>query len=381
MSIDNKEIEEIDFIGFIGLIKQVWEKRVLIIKVTSVFILIGVIIAIICPKEYTTEINIVPQVTDNKPKIGGSLAGSAAMVVLNLGDMSGTDVLSPLIYPKILGSAPFQKDLMYKKIKFEGIAEPITLYDYYSNDKYKKSSFGGIIFKYTIGLPQLILKSIKRKSSSDTDNLEIHFLKLTSEEKIIADLISEKVQISIDEKIGVISITATMPEALASAQTAQNTMELLQKYITRFKIDKVQSNLDYIEERYFEAQSSYKTKQKELAYFMDANQNILTATAKTQQEMLNNEYTLLFTVYTDLAKQYEQAKIKVKETTPILTIIEPAVIPNERSKPKRSLIVLIFGFIGISVAIGFIFLIPVFNSLKKRIRSFLRSVYFQKLFE
>ena len=367
MSIDNKEIEEIDFIG---LIKQVWEKRVLIIKVTSVFILIGVIIAIICLKEYTTEINIVPQVTDNKPKIGGSLAGSAAMVVLNLGDMSGTDVLSPLIYPKILGSAPFQKDLMYKKIKFEGIAEPITLYDYYSNDKYKKSSFGGIIFKYTIGLPQLILKSIKRKSSSDTDNLEIHFLKLTSEEKIIADLISEKVQISIDEKIGVISITATMPEALASAQTAQNTMELLQKYITRFKIDKVQSNLDYIEERYFEAQSSYKTKQKELAYFMDANQNILTATAKTQQEMLNNEYTLLFTVYTDLAKQYEQAKIKVKETTPILTIIEPAVIPNERSKPKRSLIVLIFGFIGISVAIGFIFLIPVFNSLKKELEVF-----------
>ena len=58
---------------------------------------------------------------------------------------------------------------------------------------------------------------------------------------------------------------------------------------------------------------------------------------KTQEEALTNEYNLTYSVYSELAKQMEQAKIAVNETTPILTIVEPVVVPIERSKPKRGI--------------------------------------------
>ncbi len=61
---------------------------------------------------------------------------------------------------------------------------------------------------------------------------------------------------------------------------------------------------------------------------------------------MNNEYTLLFGVYSELAKQREQANIQVKETTPVFTVVEPVTIPTERSKPKRGLICIAFTFLG-----------------------------------
>ncbi|MFR6383017.1 MAG: hypothetical protein ACLUOS_13230 [Odoribacter splanchnicus] len=45
---------------------------------------------------------------------------------------------------------------------------------------------------------------------------------------------------------------------------------------------------------------------------------------------MNNEYTLLFGVYSELAKQREQANIQVKETTPVFTDVEPVTITTER---------------------------------------------------
>ena len=73
--------------------------------------------------------------------------------------------------------------------------------------------------------------------------------------------------------------------------------------------------------------------QDSFARFRDANKSFSSAVAKTQEEALTNEYNLAYSVYSELAKQMEQAKIAVNETTPILTIVEPVVVPIERSKP------------------------------------------------
>ena len=50
----------------------------------------------------------------------------------------------------------------------------------------------------------------------------------------------------------------------------------------------------------------------------------------------------------------EQAKIAVNETTPILTIVEPVVVPIERSKPKRGLICVLFTFLGGFAGVGMV---------------------------
>ena len=145
---------------------------------------------------------------------------------------------------------------------------------------------------------------------------------------------------------------------LAAAQLAFKVQMLLQQYVTDFKIEKVKANLDFVEGRYQEAKHQYEVKQEELALFEDANRNPSTSVARAAQARLTNEYTLLFGVYNELAKQREQAYIKVKETTPVFTVVEPVTIPAERSKPKRGLICIAFTFLGGFIGIGLVLILP-----------------------
>ena len=48
----------------------------------------------------------------------------------------------------------------------------------------------------------------------------------------------------------------------------------------------------------------------------------------------------------------------MKKNTPIFTIIKPVVIPNEKSDPKRSLIVIMYSFMGLVIMTGYILLKP-----------------------
>lgn len=132
----------------------------------------------------------------------------------------------------------------------------------------------------------------------------------------------------------------------------------MQKYITEFKIEKVRSNLEFVEKSYDEARVNFENKQSELARFRDANKNLSSAIARTQEEKLTSEYNLLLGIYTEIAKQKEQAKIAVTETTPILTIIEPVVIPNEKSKPSRAIMLFIYTFLGLIIGAGIVLSVP-----------------------
>ena len=149
-----------------------------------------------------------------------------------------------------------------------------------------------------------------------------------------------------------------MPEPLAAAQLAAKVQTMLQRYITDFKIQKVKANLEFVEKRYEDAKKQYEDKQEELAAFEDANRNLVSSVAKTTQARLNNEYTLFFGVYNELAKQKEQANIQVRETTPVFTIVQPVTVPTERSKPKRGLICIAFTFLGGFLGIGLVLTLP-----------------------
>ena len=145
-----------------------------------------------------------------------------------------------------------------------------------------------------------------------------------------------------DDKDGIVTLSAVMSEPLAAAQLASMVQIMLQRYITEFKIEKAQAKLKFTDERYAEAKRQFEMKQEELAQFRDANRNFASAIAKTTEERLSNEYTVALGVYSELAKQREQANIQVKEDTPIFTIVEPVTVPSEHSKPQRGLILIAF---------------------------------------
>ena len=91
---------------------------------------------------------------------------------------------------------------------------------------------------------------------------------------------------------------------------------------------------------------AFEALQDELASFRDQHQNISSGLFENKLSRLESELAIASAVNEELAKQVEQARIQVSKDTPIFTIIDPVVIPNQRTSPKRTLIVFGFTFLG-----------------------------------
>ena len=84
-----------------------------------------------------------------------------------------------------------------------------------------------------------------------------------------------------------------------------------------------------------------------------------------QLNRIETEFNIARNIYNELAINKEKTAIDVKKNTPIFTIINPVVIPNEKDSPSRvSNIILstIFGFILASI---FVFIKDYYKKIYK----------------
>lgn len=103
---------------------------------------------------------------------------------------------------------------------------------------------------------------------------------LSEKENICVKAIKAAISFNLNEKEGYFILAANMPEPLAAAQLVAATQKLLQKYVTAFKIEKVENNLEFVEGRYQDAKKEFEAKQQELAAFRDANRNFALEKAR-----------------------------------------------------------------------------------------------------
>lgn len=358
------QVPQDDEIDLIQLAKTLWKGKNTIIVSIVVAAILGVAIALLSPKAYTTSTTMVPQMSSKTPNLGG-LSSLAAMAGFNLDMSGGAGPLSPVIYPQILQSVPFQLELMNTPFTFSDAPEPVSIYTYYT--EIAKPGILTQVKKYTIGLPFLILKAIKGERTETTIALsDSKVISLTKEQDDIRQFLSGAVSLSTDTKEGFLTLSVTMPEAMTAAEVAMKVQEMLQRYITEFKIAKAADQLKFVEERYNEKKAEYEKAQARLASFRDRNKNVTSAIARTEEERLNGEFNIAYNVYNELAKQLEQARIQVKEDTPVLSVIKPVVVPIEKSKPKRAMILAVWLFLGIVFGIGIVFGRGFIIEIKKR---------------
>jgi len=354
----NLQPVEEDTIDLVEILQKLWAKRKFILIVTGVAMALGLVVALLTPNQYTASCTLVPQTGERRT--GGSLSGLAAMAGISLGDMTSGEVLSPNVYPNIIKNVSFQKELLHARYTFEDVTEPITYYDYATDKQYRKFNLLAAIKKYTIGLPGVIVGAIRGEpeDTPGTGTAADSIPRLTYKEQKVLEDLYEVFLLEMNEKKGYVQLSTTLRDPYLAAQITLKAQQLLQQYLTEFKLQKVRANLEFVEGSYQEAKANFEAKQEELARFRDANVNLTSAMARTREEKLQSEYTLLLGVYTELAKQKEQAKIAVTETTPILTVIEPVVVPVEKSAPSRARMLIIYTFLGLLIGVGWVLGVP-----------------------
>lgn len=339
---DNNQIDPI------RLLKIVWRSKLTVIKTVVVFILIGLFLSFTISEEYTANSTMMPQSSENGD-IGG-LGGLAAMAGINLNALGNENVPANL-YPTIVKSISFQKDILKEKLYVEGGVDSISLKKYFA--EIHRPGLLSLIVKYTVGLPKIIKERIFEKKS-EAERKDV-MLSITSEEKEIIKDLMNRISVSYDKKNDIIEVKVTMPTARLAAQLTLKVQKLIQEYIIRIKSQKSISQLRFVEERFAEKKKEFLRIQNELALFRDKNKNVTTALAQTKLEMLNSEFNLITGVYTELAKQVETKKIQVREDTPVFSIIDPVSIPSDRSKPRRSIIMILCTLFGAVYGVALIF--------------------------
>jgi uncharacterized protein involved in exopolysaccharide biosynthesis len=182
----------------------------------------------------------------------------------------------------------------------------------------------------------------------------------------VRKIIAKKLTLAVNDKDGYLTLISRFHQAFLSAQIAQKSQKLLQEYVTQFKIEKATAQLEFIRERYEVSKGEFEEAQSKLAAYRDANKNISSEIMRTHEERLQNEYQLAFDVYSELAKQLEQSLIKVEEDTPVFSVINEVVVPIERSKPKRSVVLIVFFFLGGIIGILWVYGKNFLKSLKRQ---------------
>ena len=136
-----------DEIDLIAIAKTLWTGRKTILIATGIGAVLGLLVALLTPKEYAVKTVLVPQMSGGK---ASQLSGLASLAGVDLG-MAETSELSPVIYPQIVQSVPYLLELMHTPLHFSKVDTVVSYFEYYT--EVKKPSVLGVVKKYTIGLP------------------------------------------------------------------------------------------------------------------------------------------------------------------------------------------------------------------------------------
>ena len=300
--------------------------RKLYYKVLPVAFVCGIVIGYSIPKTYNCKILLAPESGGGGSSMG-TLASLASSFGVNIGGgaASGSDAITPTLYPDLMRSVDFKTALFPVKVKRKADKKPMSYYDYLKNEwkePWWKDWFG--------------LQAPPKEKDTLVNNFE-----LTGEQSRIAGMINENVICSIDKKSGLISINVTAQDPHVAAQLADSVKTRLQDFLTEYKTQKARHDLAYAEKLQRQAKKDYEHARRLYVEFMDANQDMILLTAQQKQNDLENEMQLQYNNYTATSAQVIAAKAKVQEVTPAFTPLQSATVPLAPTGPKKGQITIL----------------------------------------
>ena len=358
-----------DRIDIFELIKTVWGGRFLILKFLAVFILIGLFTAYFSIEEYTSEAKLIPE-SQQAMSLGG-LGGLARQFGVIQQQASQGDNISPNLYPDITASTLFLQRLLETTITLPIDNTELTILEYLRD--HQQVPIGNYIRRYTIRLPFTIWNALTRGAAEETGMItepvydEGRVVKLSSLEWAMLRTLRGRISTQIDRETRIVRVSVRMQDPDVAAEVADKVVSLLSEYIIEYRTEKTRENKAFIEDRFTEAREQFEESQEELALFIDQNRGQLTAMAQTRQQLLQSRYDLTFNLYNAMAERLEDARIKLQEETPVLSIIEPPAVPDRPSEPNRRVIVIVHTFLGGMLGVGMVFAIRFLAFLKVKL--------------
>ncbi|HCO66366.1 MAG TPA: chain-length determining protein, partial [Dysgonomonas sp.] len=227
-------------IDLLELANKLWQKKIFILKVCVIGMIAGVVIAFSIPKEYSTTVILAPEA---KSTTSGNVGMLASMAGINLSPQT-EDAISPELYPNIASSTPFLVGLFDVKVEDEKKGVSTDLFTYLEEEQ--SQAWWGYIF----GLPSKIMGLFSSKNESEVRNRDLTEegqIQLSRKQNQIIENLKNRINVSVDKKTGVISLSSMMQSPEISAFIADTVTSYLQKYIINYRTQKARNDLAFTE--------------------------------------------------------------------------------------------------------------------------------------
>lgn len=343
----NNHVDEEIEIDLMDILRRIVGIRKAIYKAAGIGLLIGIVVAISIPKQYTVTVTLSPEMGSAKE---GGLSGLAASFLGNgvtMGD--ATDALNASLSADIVSSTPFLMELSAMKI-------PVTRNEVMTLDTYLDEE-SSPWWSYVIGLSSMAIGGVKSLFISEedefmsSDKASHGTIELSKKESVKIETLKRKIAASVDKKTAMTTVAVTFQNPKVAAIVADSVVGKLQEYIINYRTSKAKEDCVYLERLFKERQQEYYVAQKKYADYLDSHDNIILQSARAEQERLQNDMSLAYQVYSQVASQLQVARAKVQEEKPVFAVVEPAVVPLNPSGTSKKIYVLAFIFLSVCIVI------------------------------
>ena len=296
-----------DEIDLVELLTTIWAGKWMVIVITAVFAIASVFYALSLQNIYQAEVKLAPtkESQGGMGALGGQLGGLASLAGIN---MPRGQVDNSQLAQEILKSRAFLTDFVERR----GILPDLMAVERWNSDTGKVIYAANVYDEVT----QTWLRDVNPPQQTEPTSWE-YVQKLR---KILS--------LSADSNAGLVSVRVEHMSPIIAKQWLDWLIEDINNEMRRRDIEEAQSSIAFIE--------------RELAN---------TRLANTQQ------------VYASLLEQQTQT-IMLANVRPeyVFRVIDPAVVPEQKVKPRRALIVVVGSLFG---GVLSIFIVLICNAVRK----------------
>lgn len=313
---DNRTFEE-KFKDLVEKLKpyfsRLWLNRKKIIYINIIVLVLTLLYLIFMTNPYfQSTVTILPEY-GSKSNMLSQLSGLASLAGVKVGDSAPTE-----LYQNIITSETVLQEVIYSKYKTNEYPDSVNLIKYFE-------------IKVDDNNPELK----KRKE----------FLLLYE------SLLQNRIATNVDRMTKILNVTVSMPEAQLSADVANNLVKALDLYIRTQRKSYATEQSFYIEKRTQQVKDSLSFAEDKLKSFRE--QNRITSQSPNlllEQGRLLRNIEILQTVYIELTKQLEIAKIDQIKDAPVLNVKEFAKSPVKKAGPRRASTLVTFMFLSLLIS-------------------------------
>ncbi len=319
-------------IDFVKVIKDLWSRRLLVVKVWAITFVLACLYILPQPRYYDASEVLAPEIADLGAS--GGLGALASRIGVSMAMGLNTDAIYPVLYPDLIKSKQFLVSLFDIKVKtLDGEVE-CDLHTYLLN--HKKVAF----YVYPMTWLYKKIKDFKNRNKPEVKvDGQINPFILSDQDMLLTERLEDMINCSVDKRTNVVTISVRSQDPLISATLTDSVCQRLQAAIKEYRTIKARTDVEYYKKLTEEAKVDYDRSIEKYSQFCDANGSVILQVYASEREKLENEMSMCFSTYQTMNTLLQSAIAKLQEQTPVFTVLQCSTVPIKPAGPKRMIFV------------------------------------------